>query len=153
MFTPVDPKVNFPRLEERILEFWQRNAIFTRSVERAPKAGLPNDGLFVFYEGPPTANARPGIHHVLSRVFKDLIPRYKTMQGYRVPRKAGWDTHGLPVELEIERSWASSPSRRSRPTGSPPSTRSARRASAATSRSGPVLANGSPTGATSRTRT
>ena len=103
MFTPVDPKVNFPRLEERILEFWQRNAIFTRSVEREPKAGLPNDGLFVFYEGPPTANARPGIHHVLSRVFKDLIPRYKTMQGYRVPRKAGWDTHGLPVELEIEK--------------------------------------------------
>jgi isoleucyl-tRNA synthetase len=59
--------------------------------------------MFIFYEGPPTANARPGIHHVLSRVFKDLIPRYKTMQGYRVPRKGGWDTHGLPVELEIEK--------------------------------------------------
>jgi isoleucyl-tRNA synthetase len=103
MFKPVDPKVSFPRLEENIMEFWRQNAIFARSVEREPKPGLPNDGLFVFYEGPPTANARPGIHHVLARVFKDLIPRYKTMQGYRVPRKAGWDTHGLPVELEIEK--------------------------------------------------
>ncbi len=103
MFSPVDPKVSFPKLEEGILNFWQKNAIFRRSVEKTPKAGLPNNGLFVFYEGPPTANNRPGIHHVLSRVFKDLIPRYKTMQGYTVPRKAGWDTHGLPVELEIER--------------------------------------------------
>jgi len=103
MFSSVDPKVSFPKLEATVLAFWQQNAIFHRSVEREPKAGLPNDGLFVFYEGPPTANARPGIHHVLARVFKDLIPRYKTMQGYRVPRKAGWDTHGLPVELEIEK--------------------------------------------------
>jgi len=98
MFKPVDPKVSFPRLEAEVLDFWKKNAIFTRSVEERPK-----DKLFVFYEGPPTANARPGIHHVLSRVFKDLIPRYKTMQGYRVPRKGGWDTHGLPVELEIEK--------------------------------------------------
>ncbi len=103
MFKPVDPRVSFPRLEEDVLRFWQDNAIFQRTVEREPKPGLPNDGLFVFYEGPPTANARPGIHHVLARAFKDLIPRYKTMQGYRVPRKAGWDTHGLPVELEIEK--------------------------------------------------
>jgi len=98
MFQPVDPRVNFPRLEEGILRFWQQNAIFLRSVEERPE-----EKLFVFYEGPPTANARPGIHHVLARVFKDLIPRYKTMQGYRVPRRAGWDTHGLPVELEIEK--------------------------------------------------
>src|SRR6185437_15405868 len=98
MFKPVDPRVHFPKLEEGILAFWQRNAIFRRSVEERPE-----DNLFVFYEGPPTANARSGIHHVLSRVFKDLIPRYKTMQGYRVPRKGGWDTHGLPVELEIEK--------------------------------------------------
>ncbi|MBI5949162.1 MAG: isoleucine--tRNA ligase [Chloroflexi bacterium] len=103
MFKPVDPKVSFPRLEEGILDFWQKNAIFRRSVDKEPAPGLPNDGLFVFYEGPPTANARPGIHHVLARVFKDLVPRYKTMRGYRVPRKAGWDTHGLPVELEIEK--------------------------------------------------
>ncbi|MGE5597272.1 MAG: isoleucine--tRNA ligase [Hyphomicrobiales bacterium] len=98
MFKPVDPKVSFPRLEEGILDFWRREAIFRRSVEDRSA-----ENLFVFYEGPPTANARPGIHHVLARVFKDLIPRYKTMQGYRVPRKAGWDTHGLPVELEIEK--------------------------------------------------
>ncbi|GBD24226.1 Isoleucine--tRNA ligase [bacterium HR29] len=98
MFRPVDPKVRFPELEERILEFWRREEIFRRSVEERPA-----DRLFVFYEGPPTANNRPGIHHVLSRVFKDLIPRFKTMQGYRVPRKGGWDTHGLPVELEIEK--------------------------------------------------
>ncbi len=98
MFKPVDPRISFPRMEEEILSFWQRNAIFRRSIEERPE-----DRLFIFYEGPPTANARPGIHHVLSRVFKDLVPRYKTMRGYRVPRKGGWDTHGLPVELEIEK--------------------------------------------------
>lgn len=98
MFRPVDPKVRFPELEKRILEFWRREHVFRRSVEERPA-----DRMFIFYEGPPTANNRPGIHHVLSRVFKDLIPRFKTMQGYRVPRKGGWDTHGLPVELEIEK--------------------------------------------------
>jgi len=98
MFTPVDPRVSFPELEARILQFWKDNRVFERSVDERPE-----DNVFVFYEGPPTANNRPGIHHVLARVFKDLIPRYKTMQGYRVPRKAGWDTHGLPVELEIEK--------------------------------------------------
>ncbi len=103
MFKPVDPKVSFQALEAQVLEFWRRNAIFQKSVEREPKPGLPRNGTFVFYEGPPTANARPGIHHVLARVFKDVVPRYKTMQGYRVPRRAGWDTHGLPVELEIEK--------------------------------------------------
>lgn len=98
MFKPVDARVSFPKLEQEVLEFWQKNAIFRRSIEERPE-----DKLFIFYEGPPTANARPGIHHVLSRVFKDLVPRYKTMRGYRVPRKGGWDTHGLPVELEIEK--------------------------------------------------
>ncbi|HEY5476393.1 MAG TPA: isoleucine--tRNA ligase [Tepidiformaceae bacterium] len=98
MFKPVDSKVSFTVMEAGILDFWQKNAIFRRSVDERPESRQ-----FVFYEGPPTANARPGIHHVLARVFKDLIPRYKTMQGYRVPRKAGWDTHGLPVELEIEK--------------------------------------------------
>jgi isoleucyl-tRNA synthetase len=98
MFKPVDARVSFPKLEQEVLAFWQQNAIFQRSIEERPE-----DKLFIFYEGPPTANARPGIHHVLSRVFKDLIPRYKTMRGYRVPRKGGWDTHGLPVELEIEK--------------------------------------------------
>ncbi len=84
--------------EEETLAFWQRENIFEKSLEkRAPK------GDFVFYEGPPTANGKPGIHHLESRAFKDAIPRYKTMRGYRVPRRAGWDTHGLPVELEVEK--------------------------------------------------
>jgi isoleucyl-tRNA synthetase len=98
VFRVVDPKVNFPKLEEEVLAFWKAGRIFEKSVEQRPE-----DRLFTFYEGPPTANGKPGIHHLLSRVFKDLIPRYKTMQGYRVPRRGGWDTHGLPVEIEIEK--------------------------------------------------
>ena len=98
MFQPVNPKTPFPEIEERILEFWRERDIFRKTVDERPEARS-----FVFYEGPPTANARPGVHHVLSRAFKDLFPRYKTMRGYRVSRKAGWDTHGLPVELEVER--------------------------------------------------
>lgn len=90
--------MNFPDQEKKILKFWNKNKIFERSIQQRAKAGD-----FVFYEGPPTANAKPGIHHVLSRVYKDVICRYKTMQGFRVLRKAGWDTHGLPVELEIEK--------------------------------------------------
>ena len=98
MFNPVDSKVSFPDLETDILKFWDEHKIFQRSVDERPE-----ENLFVFYEGPPTANARPGIHHVLPRVLKDLITRYRTMRGYRVSRKAGWDTHGLPVELEVEK--------------------------------------------------
>ncbi len=86
------------RREEEILQFWKENDIPKRARER----GNP-DKTFVFYEGPPTANGRPGVHHVESRSFKDAIPRYKTMRGYQVPRRAGWDTHGLPVELEVEK--------------------------------------------------
>jgi len=90
--------MNIPEIEKRILEFWKKDKIFEKSLEKkSPK------GDFVFYEGPPTANGKPGIHHVLARAFKDLIPRYKTMQGFHVERKAGWDTHGLPVELEVEK--------------------------------------------------
>jgi isoleucyl-tRNA synthetase len=98
MFRPVNSKVNFPQLEQTILDFWKTQRIFEKSLEI--RLGCPQ---FTFYEGPPTANGSPGIHHVLSRVFKDIIPRYKTMKGYYAPRKAGWDTHGLPVELEIEK--------------------------------------------------
>ena len=98
MFQPVSSKVNFPRLEENILGLWKDNNVFERSVEA--RQGGPR---FVLYEGPPTANGSPGIHHVLARVFKDIIPRYKAMKGYYTPRIAGWDTHGLPVELEVER--------------------------------------------------
>lgn len=88
----------FNQKELKTIEFWKKNSIFEKSVKKpAPR------GEFVFYEGPPTANNKPGIHHIEARVFKDIICRYKTMQGYRVRRRAGWDTHGLPVELEIEK--------------------------------------------------
>ena len=97
-FEPVDPKVSFPKLEEEILDFWREADIFAKSLELRKDA--PE---WVFYEGPPTANGRPGIHHVEPRTFKDVYPRFKTMTGYSVPRKAGWDCHGLPVELEIEK--------------------------------------------------
>jgi isoleucyl-tRNA synthetase len=97
-FRPVDTKQSFPQLEERVLERWRERDVFHRSL-----AGREGAEIWSFYEGPPTANGRPGSHHVLSRVFKDVYPRYKTMRGYRVPRKAGWDCHGLPVELEVEK--------------------------------------------------
>jgi isoleucyl-tRNA synthetase len=96
-FRPVDPGQSFPQLEEAVLQRWRERDVFHESIRR--REGGPK---FIFYEGPPTANGRPGSHHVLSRVFKDVFPRYKTMQGHYVPRKAGWDCHGLPVELEIE---------------------------------------------------
>ncbi|MGQ9572828.1 MAG: isoleucine--tRNA ligase [Dehalococcoidia bacterium] len=99
MFRPVSSKMNFPQLEEGILRLWKERDIFRKSIEQRPE-----DRLFIFYEGPPYANASPGVHHVLSRIYKDVMVRYKTMRGYRVPRKAGWDTHGLPAELEVERS-------------------------------------------------
>jgi len=98
MFKAISSRVSFPNMEEEILRFWKENNIFEKSVES--RASGP---VFVFYEGPPTANGNPGIHHVLARAFKDLIPRHRTMHGYYVPRKGGWDTHGLPVELEVER--------------------------------------------------
>ena len=98
MFEPVGASVSFPELEAQILEFWRQRAIVSRAL--AEKQDRPR---FVFYEGPPTANNKPGLHHVWARVFKDIYCRYKTMQGYFVPRKAGWDCHGLPVELEIEK--------------------------------------------------
>jgi isoleucyl-tRNA synthetase len=91
-------EINFPKLEEKILNFWKKNKVFQKSIEQRKKA---KD--FVFYDGPITVNAKPGIHHVLARIFKDVIPRFKTMQGFRVERKNGWDTHGLPVELEVEK--------------------------------------------------
>lgn len=97
-FKEVDPRQNFPKLEEDILKNWEEKKIFKKSVEQNK-----DNETFVFFEGPPTANGKPGIHHVLARAFKDVIPRYKTMKGYYVPRKAGWDTHGLPVELQVEK--------------------------------------------------
>jgi isoleucyl-tRNA synthetase len=98
MFRPVDSRISFPKLENQILGFWRDHLIFQKSVDSRLGANQ-----FTLYEGPPTANGNPGIHHILSRVFKDIIPRYKAMKGFYTPRKAGWDTHGLPVELEIEK--------------------------------------------------
>jgi len=91
-------KPDFPKNEEKILKFWKEKKIFEKSLEKTKKGPR-----FVFYEGPPFANGLPGIHHLLSRAFKDIILRYKTMQGFYVERKAGWDTHGLPTEMEAER--------------------------------------------------
>ena len=90
--------LSIPAREEAVLEFWKKNDIFRKSLKK--NEGKPR---FVFYEGPPTANGLPGCHHVLARSFKDLFPRYKSMRGFYVGRKGGWDTHGLPVELEVER--------------------------------------------------
>ncbi|OGC74453.1 MAG: isoleucine--tRNA ligase [candidate division Zixibacteria bacterium RBG_16_40_9] len=98
MYQEFGKKFSFPELEQEILKFWKGNNIFHKSLEIRK-----NSPRFVFYEGPPTANGRPGIHHVISRTIKDLVCRYKTMQGFLVERKAGWDTHGLPVELEVEK--------------------------------------------------
>ncbi len=91
-------QISFPKLEEDSLGFWEKNNIFQKTLDKPS----PN-GEFIFYEGPPTANGKPAIHHVLARSFKDAVPRYKTMRGFHVVRKAGWDTHGLPVELQVEK--------------------------------------------------
>ncbi|MBQ2444065.1 MAG: isoleucine--tRNA ligase [Clostridia bacterium] len=98
MYKKVDTNLDFVQREKEIEKFWKENKIFEKSIEER-KGGKP----YVFYDGPPTANGKPHIGHVLTRVIKDMIPRYKTMKGYMVPRKAGWDTHGLPVELEVEK--------------------------------------------------
>lgn len=97
-FKEVQGRYDGPALETEVLEFWREQDVFRKTLELSE--GKPQ---FSFNEGPPTANGKPGIHHVLARSFKDIFPRYKTMQGYHVPRKAGWDTHGLPVEHEVEK--------------------------------------------------
>jgi len=91
-------EIKFPELERKIIRFWKEKEVFEKSVWQRKKARN-----FVFYEGPPYANGRPGIHHFLARAFKDIVCRYKTMSGFRVLRKAGWDTHGLPTEMEVEK--------------------------------------------------
>ncbi|MCQ2399742.1 MAG: class I tRNA ligase family protein, partial [Clostridia bacterium] len=98
MYDKVDTSLNFLDREKDVLKFWKDNRIFEKVLKE-------NEGgeEFSFYDGPPTANGKPHIGHILTRVIKDIIPRYKTMKGYHVLRKAGWDTHGLPVELEVEK--------------------------------------------------
>ena len=98
MYEKVSSNFDFVTREKAVLDFWKENQIFEKSIEE--RKGCPT---YTFYDGPPTANGKPHIGHVLTRVIKDMIPRYRTMKGYMVPRKAGWDTHGLPVELEIEK--------------------------------------------------
>ena len=98
MYKKVESDLNFVQREKQIKQFWKDNKIFEKSIDMRSKAQS-----YVFYDGPPTANGKPHIGHVLTRTIKDMIPRYRTMKGYMVPRKAGWDTHGLPVELEVEK--------------------------------------------------
>jgi isoleucyl-tRNA synthetase len=98
MFKQNLEKNGYPQIEQDVLKFWQDNKIFEKSISTRDE-----NKAWTFYEGPPTANGKPGIHHVMSRTLKDLVCRYKTLQGYRVHRKAGWDTHGLPVEIEVEK--------------------------------------------------
>lgn len=98
MYEKVNPNLNFVDREKEVLRFWQENDIFEKSINSRPEAKT-----YMFYDGPPTANGKPHIGHVETRVIKDMIPRYRAMKGYQVPRKAGWDTHGLPVELEVEK--------------------------------------------------
>lgn len=100
MYTKVPTSLNFVDREKEILQFWKENRIFEKSCEL--RKGKP---AYTFYDGPPTANGKPHIGHILTRAMKDIIPRYRTMKGYDVLRKAGWDTHGLPVELEVEKCW------------------------------------------------
>ncbi|MBK9333530.1 MAG: class I tRNA ligase family protein [Ignavibacteria bacterium] len=98
MYENLPDNITLPELEIEMLEFWKENDIFKASIK-----SRPSDRTFTFYEGPPTANGTPGIHHVISRTVKDMVCRYKTMRNYRVFRKAGWDTQGLPVEVEVEK--------------------------------------------------
>src|SRR5215211_8132433 len=97
-FPEVDPNLDLPALDARTLQLWRDRKVFQRSLDQRVGAEP-----FVFYEGPPTANGTPGTHHIEARAFKDLFPRFKTMKGYSVPRMAGWDCHGLPVELAVEK--------------------------------------------------
>jgi isoleucyl-tRNA synthetase len=98
MFKPVSSRYNVTTLEEGVLRFWSHNHIFEKSTQ-----WHLGGSEYVFYEGPPTANCKPGVHHALARAFKDIFPRYKSMQGYHVTRRGGWDTHGLPIEIDVER--------------------------------------------------
>ena len=98
MYSKVNTDMNFVEREKEVEQFWKEDNTFKKSMEQ--REGCPT---YTFYDGPPTANGKPHIGHVLTRAIKDMIPRYRTMKGYMVPRKAGWDTHGLPVELEVEK--------------------------------------------------
>ena len=97
-YRPLSAQVDLPALDREVIDFWSQQRVFERTLEQTAD-GPP----WIFYEGPPTANGTPGTHHIEARVFKDVFPRYRTMRGYHVPRRAGWDCHGLPVELAVEK--------------------------------------------------
>ncbi|MCA9622789.1 MAG: class I tRNA ligase family protein, partial [Myxococcales bacterium] len=103
VFSPVRSELDFPSDEAAVRAFWKEHDVFHKSLKAETRATGPSKGTFVFYEGPPTANGMPHNGHVLTRAIKDVFPRFQTMRGYDVPRKAGWDTHGLPVEVEVEK--------------------------------------------------
>src|SRR5574344_1761972 len=98
MYEKIDPNLKVTERENKVSDFWKENDIFGKSIKE--REGCPS---FTFFDGPPTASGKPHIGHAITRAIKDLFPRYKTMKGYQVLRKAGWDTHGLPVELEVEK--------------------------------------------------
>lgn len=131
MYEKVNPNLDFVEREKEVIDFWKKNDVFHKSIEKTE-----GGEEFSFYDGPPTANGKPHIGHILTRVMKDIIPRYKTMKGYHVLRKAGWDTHGLPVELEVEKSWVWTASKTSKSTVSSPLSSSAKKAYGNTSTSG-----------------
>ena len=110
-YAKVSTDLNFVEREKEVEQFWKEKDIFKKSIKS--REGHPT---YMFYDGPPTANGKPHIGHVLTRVIKDMIPRYRTMKGNMVPRKAGWDTHGLPVELEVEKMLGRTARNRSRST-------------------------------------
>jgi isoleucyl-tRNA synthetase len=97
-YEPLPPHVNLPAMDGDVIALWRERKVIQRSLE-----ATATGPQWTFYEGPPTANGMPGTHHVEARVFKDVLPRFKTMKGHHVPRMAGWDCHGLPVELEVEK--------------------------------------------------
>ena len=101
-FREFNNDMNFAKMSVAIQQMWQQQDIFARTLGEYTAQGKPREE-FVFYEGPPSANGRPGIHHMMARTLKDVFCRYKTLKGFRVPRVAGWDTHGLPVELGVEK--------------------------------------------------
>ena len=123
MYKEVSTNLNFVEREQETEKFWEENHIFEKSMEE--REGHPE---YVFYDGPPTANGKPHIGHLQTRAFKDLFPRFHTMKGQMVPRKAGWDTHGLPVELEVESCCTSTARTRLRPMALLPLSKSARKA-------------------------
>ncbi len=132
MFEKVSTELNFVEREKEVEKLWRERNVFKRSIDQREGCDV-----FTFYDGPPTANGKPHIGHILTRVMKDMIPRYRTMKGYKVLRKAGWDTHGLPVELEVEKkSSAWTAKSQIEAYGSSRSSRSAKSRSGSTSTSG-----------------